>query len=259
MIKWLDYVKSRLDSGGIDMIFGPKFTRLELRKLAGLTTLGVAFIGFSQSLASKSQVEAGPNNWLISGDEALRKLIDGNKLFTAGKSRHPRQTEERRIEVASGQKPIAVVLGCSDSRVPPEVIFDQGLGDLFVVRVAGNIVDSAVQGSIEYAVAELGVPLIVVLGHQKCGAVKATVEVVEKEGQLPGQIEAIADKIRPAVESVKDLPGDVLSNSIKANVEMVVAQLKNSRPILVKFVKEGKLKIVGATYELDSGIVNFVA
>jgi carbonic anhydrase len=240
------------------MPFNSKFTRLELLKLSGLTAIGVAYIDLMHSLAFLTQVQASQNNPTISGDEALQRLIDGNKLYVAGRPRHPHQTEERRFEVASGQKPIAVVLGCSDSRVPPEVIFDQGLGDLFVVRVAGNIVDSAVQGSIEYAVAELGVPLIVVLGHQRCGAVKATVEVVEKGGQLPGQIEAIADKIKPAVKSVRDLPGDILSNSIKANVEMVVGQLKNSQPILAGSVKEDRLKVVGAIYELDSGIVNFI-
>ena len=236
------------------MSYSSKFTRPELRKRAGLATLGIAFVGMNHTLTSRSQVQGA----VIGGDDALQRLIEGNKLFIAVKSRHPHQTEGRRMEVASGQKPIAVILGCSDSRVPPEVIFDQGLGDLFVVRVAGNIVDSAVQGSIEYAVAELGVPLIVVLGHQRCGAVKATVEVVEKGGQLPGQIEAIADKIKPAVKSVKDLPGDVLNNSIKANVEMVVGQLKNSQPILAGSVKESRLKIAGAIYELDSGIVSFV-
>jgi carbonic anhydrase len=240
------------------MTFDSKFTRLELLKLSGLTAVGIAYIDLIYSLAFLTRAQASQSNSTISGDEALQRLIEGNKLYVAGGPRHPNQTEERRIEVASGQKPIAVILGCSDSRVPPEVIFDQGLGDLFVVRVAGNIVDSAVQGSIEYAVAELGVPLIVVLGHQRCGAVKATVEVVEKGGQLPGQIEAIADRIKPAVKSVKDLPGDVLNNSIKANVEMVVGQLKNSQPMLASSVKEGRLKVVGAIYELDSGIVSFV-
>ncbi len=240
------------------MSFNSKFTRLELLKLSGLTAIGVAYIDLMHTLAFLAQAQASPNNTTINSDEALQRLIEGNKLYASGRPRRPNQTEERRIEVTSGQKPIAVVLGCSDSRVPPEVIFDQGLGDLFVVRVAGNIVDDAVQGSMEYAVAELGVPLIVVLGHQKCGAVKATVEVVEKGDQLPGQIEAIADRIKPAVKSVKDLPGDVLNNSIKANVEMVVGQLKNSQPILAGSVKEGRLKIVGAIYELDSGIVNFV-
>ncbi|HWP93170.1 MAG TPA: carbonic anhydrase [Thermodesulfobacteriota bacterium] len=239
------------------MPFNSKFTRLELLKLSGLTAIGVAYIDLMHTLAFVAK--ASQNNPTINGDEALQRLIEGNKLYASGRPGHPHQTEERRIEVASGQKPIAVVLGCSDSRVPPEVIFDQGLGDLFVVRVAGNIVDSAVQGSIEYAVAELGVPLIVVLGHQRCGAVKATVEIVEKGGQLPGQIEAIADRIKPAVESVKHLPGDILNNSIKANVEMVVGQLKNSEPILAKRIKEGKLKVVGATYGLDNGIVNFLA
>lgn len=151
-----------------------------------------------------------------------------------------------------------MILGCSDSRVPPEILFDQGLGDLFVVRVAGNIVDNAVEGSIEYAVEELRVPLIMVLGHEKCGAVKAAVDVVEKGDQIPGKIESIINSIKPAVEKVKGKPGDLLENAIDANALMVVEKLKASRPIIAKFVEEGQSKVVGAKYELKSGIVRIL-
>jgi carbonic anhydrase len=193
------------------------------------------------------------------GEEVLLRLMNGNKLYVAGKPRHPRQTLERRVEVANGQKPFAAILGCSDSRVPPEILFDQGLGDLFVIRVAGNVVDDAVQGSIEYAVEELAVPLIMVLGHERCGAVKAAVDVVEKGGQLPGQIETIINEIKPAVEKAKEEPGNLLDNAIDANVSMVVDKLKVSKPIIAKFVEEGKLKVVGANYGLKSGIVRIIA
>ncbi len=196
-------------------------TRRELLQLSGLTTIGVVLSSLSPSLSFLPQAQASQTTPAINGDEALKKLIGGNKFYVAGKSRHPHQTIERRTELAKGQNPFAVILGCSDSRVPPEILFDQGLGDLFVVRVAGNVVDNAVQGSIEYAVEELGVPLIMVLGHERCGAVKAAVDVVEKGGELPGQIETIIDKIKPAVEKVKGKPGDLLENAINENVLMV--------------------------------------
>ncbi len=236
-----------------------KFSRRELLKLSGLTTFGFAFSSLYASLAFSPLAQASRTSATSKGDEALQKLMNGNKLYAAGNPRRPHQTPGRRVEVAKGQNPSAVILGCSDSRVPPEILFDQGLGDLFVIRVAGNVVDNAVQGSIEYAVEELGVPLIMVLGHERCGAVKAAVDVVEKGGELPGQIETIIDKIKPAVEKVKGKAGNLLENAINANVLMVVEKLKASEPIIAKFVEEGKLKIVGANYELNSGIVKIVA
>jgi carbonic anhydrase len=233
-------------------------TRRELLQLSGLTTIGVVFSSLSPSLAFLPEAQASQTPPTRNGDEALQKLMNANKLYVAGKSRHPHQTLERRVEVAKGQNPFAVILGCSDSRVPPEILFDQGLGDLFIIRVAGNVVDNAVQGSIEYAVEELGAPLIMVLGHEKCGAVKAAVDVVEKGGQLPGKIETIVNTIKPAVERVKGKPGNLLENAINANVLMVVDKLKASEPVIAKFVEESKLKVVGAHYELNSGAVKIV-
>jgi len=149
---------------------------------------------------------------------------------------------------------VAVILGCADSRVPPEVIFDQGLGDLFVVRVAGNVVDDIVLGSIEYAAAHLHTPLIVVLGHFRCGAVGATVAGGELEGHLPG----LAAAIQPAVDRVKGLPGDLVDHAVRANARMVADQLESSAPVLAELVEAGRLKIVATCYDLDTGAVELL-
>jgi carbonic anhydrase len=187
----------------------------------------------------------------VSADQALTMLMEGNERFVNRKLLHPNQSLERRREVAQSQRPFAVVLGCSDSRVPPEVIFDQGIGDLFVIRIAGNILNDGILGSMEYAVEHLGTSLIMVLGHQRCGAVEATVKAAE----APGHIPALLTAIRPAVEEGKGRPGDLLENAIRANVRRVVSQLKDSRPILAEEVHQGHLRVVGAHYDLESGRV----
>lgn len=145
-------------------------------------------------------------------------------------------------------------MSCSDSRVPPEIIFDQGLGDLFVIRLAGNILDDAALGSLEYAVEHLGVKYIMVLGHERCGAVDAAV----KGGEIPGHIGSLVEAIQPAVEKVKNLPGDLLDNAVRANVTLVVQQLKSSGPIIEELVKKGALTIAGARYDLDDGEVKIL-
>lgn len=184
-------------------------------------------------------------------DESLKKLIVGNERFVGAKVIHQNQSAERRDEVAKGQYPIAVIVSCSDSRVPPEIIFDQGIGDLFVIRSAGNLVDDIGLGSIEYAVEHLGVQLIIVLGHERCGAVSAAVQ----GGEAPGHIAKLIEEIKPAVEKVKNQSGDLLDNAVISNINMVVKQLQNSEPILKEFVHNKKLNIVGARYDLDSGVV----
>lgn len=184
--------------------------------------------------------------------DAIKILKEGNRRYTQGKSIHPRQTSRRRKELSKGQKPFAVIVGCSDSRVPPEIIFDQGIGDLFVIRVAGNIVDDVALGSIEYAVEHLGTGLVVVLGHSKCGAVSATVQ----GGEAHGHIGSIVETIKPSVEKAKKQKGDILNNSIKNNVEAVVKSIKTAKPIITRLIKENKLKVVGAYYDIDSGIVD---
>jgi len=193
--------------------------------------------------------------------DVLRALEEGNKRFVSGQAAAPRRQPSDFAAVAEGQSPAAVIMGCADSRVPPELVFDQGVGDLFVVRVAGNVVSGAgaiVKGSIEYAVAELNVPLIVVLGHTGCGAIKAALKHIESSDKLPGAIRELVDILRPVVARVKGEPGDPLENAIRANVGNGVQRLKGLAPILAPAVKKGTLQVVGAVYDLRSGAVTQV-
>jgi carbonic anhydrase len=194
-------------------------------------------------------------------DSVLRQLLEGNGRFAGGRAIHPGRTPEDFRRLASGQSPIAVILSCADSRVPPEIVFDQGLGDLFVVRVAGNYVTGAgasVHGSIEYGVAELGAPLVMVLGHSQCGAVKAAIKSVEAHHPLPGAIDELVNRIKPAVLAAQGRPGNPLDNAIRANVSRSVEALKVMQPILAPRVRKGEIKVVGATYELSTGKVTMI-
>ena len=186
--------------------------------------------------------------------QALKELMAGNQRYCAKGMTHPHQSPARRTELAKAQHPFAVVLGCSDSRVPPEVIFDQGLGDLFVIRVAGNVPSDEVIASIEYAMEHLGAKLIVVLGHQRCGAVAATLE----GGAAEGHLDSLIRRIQPAVAKAKSGHGDVLDNAVRINVQDSVALLKNSKPLLAEAEHEGKIRIIGARYDLDSGTVEIL-
>jgi carbonic anhydrase len=191
-------------------------------------------------------------------NSVLAQLLDGNKRFVEGKLAHPGRKPEDFAPLAEGQAPLAVIVGCADSRVAPELIFDQGVGDLFVVRVAGNVIDGAgasVKGSIEYAIAELGVRLVMVLGHSKCGAVKAAIAHIDANDALPGSIGPLVDIIKPAVSAMKGKPGDKLDNVIRANVEWGVERLKGLEPILAGAITKGELKVVGGVYDLRSGKV----
>ena len=191
----------------------------------------------------------------MSADQALELLRTGNERFVAQKRIFPNQSTERRSQLVLGQQPFAVVLGCSDSRVPPEIIFDQGIGDLFVIRVAGNIIDDAVIGSMEYAVDHLHVNLILVLGHQKCGAVEATV----KGGEPHGHVVSLVAAIKPAVEKAKGLQGDILDNSIRLHMESLVEQLRLTKPVISEGVKTGQVRVEGGYYHLDSGRVEILS
>jgi len=186
-------------------------------------------------------------------DDAIKELTEGNKRFVSGKPKFPNTDAKRRTEVAKGQHPFAIIVGCSDSRVPPEVLFDRGLGDVFIIRTAGNVLDDVTIGSIEYAAEHLDVQLLVILGHSKCGAVDATM----KGGEMPGHIGSIASKIKPAVDKAKGKPGDAWLNCVNANVDKIVEEMKNSKPILHELIGHGKLRVVGATYDVDSGAVSF--
>ena len=189
----------------------------------------------------------------VTADSALAELKAGNEHHISHRYRHPHENADRQRQLASGQNPHAEILSCSDSRVPPEIIFDQGLGDLFVVRVAGNVATDVELGSLEYGAEHLHVPLLVVLGHQHCGAVTAAVEGDKAEGH----IRALIKLLSPAVENSRAMPGDLVENSVKTNVEMVVKQL-GADPILRELVHEGKLRIVGSVYSLDTGAVTWL-
>jgi len=191
------------------------------------------------------------------GDEALRLLKDGNARFAGDELAIKDTGEERREELAGGQKPFAIILSCSDSRVPPELVFDQGLGDLFIVRVAGNVVDPIALGSIEYAAEHLHTPLLVVMGHSKCGAVTAAFEGEE----LPPNIAAIAKKISPAVKVAKAGHGEeeeLIEAAVTENVKEVIKDIEKNSPILKELAESGKIKIIGAKYELETGEVEFL-
>jgi carbonic anhydrase len=194
----------------------------------------------------------------LNTDEALSCLVEGNQRYVANKSLHPHQTASRRAELTRGQHPFAAILGCVDSRVPPEIIFDRGLGDLFVVRSAGQVLDEAVIGTFEFGIVEIGIPLLVVLGHSKCGAVVATIELLERGEEPECSIRYLVDSITPAVEMAKGRSGDLVDNAVRINVELVLNRL-NESPVLAKAVRAGKLKIVGARYDLDTGAVEFAA
>jgi len=192
---------------------------------------------------------------MISPVEAISRLKEGNSRYTSGNLQHPGQTAEQRTELAKTQHPFAAIVSCSDSRVPPEIVFDQGLGDLFVVRVAGNVINDEGLGSIEYTVDHLGTRLILVLGHQSCGAVKPARETIAAKGKAPGHIQSLVTAIKPAVEATGK---DDLETTIKANVNNVVQALRSSTPILKAEVDSGKIQVVGGYYSLDTGAVTFL-
>jgi len=223
-----------------------------------LAVMAVLTIGVAASVLAGEGPAANPPN----AEQVLKDLLDGNHRFAEGKTIGPHRSPNDYRAVAAAQKPEAIVVTCADSRVPPEILFDQGVGDLFVVRVAGNVVGGAgpvVKGSIEYAVAELGVPLIVVVGHSNCGAVKAAIEQTGKKEPLPGSIDGLVELVKPAVERGGQKPGNLLDNAIEANVEMGVEQLLGLQPILAPKVKEGRLRIVGGVYDLKTGLVTITA
>ena len=202
-------------------------------------------------LASASEKESS-----ITPELALQQLMEGNLRYAEGNASHPHQSLERRAELVSGQHPFAVILGCSDSRIPPELIFDQGLGDIFVIRTAGEVVDNASLASIEYAVEHLGVSLVLVLGHDSCGAVTAAVQGGEVEGHLGCLVEFISSAVNQAREMGQE--GDLLNLSIDNNVFNIVKELQDSQPVLSEKVEAGELMILGARYHLDSGLVEIL-
>ena len=249
------------------------------------TSLVSCFIVINLLVASqfaRAAEPTDPDRPMISPTEAISRLKEGNGRFIAGNVQHPHETADerafiaknsyenpdaislgmtseqaakRRTELTKSQHPFAIILSCSDSRVPPELVFDEGLGDLFIVRVAGNVLNDEGLGSIEYGVDVLGARLIVVLGHQSCGAVDAAMKTVAAKGKAPGHIQSLVTAIKPVVDST---PKADLETMIKANVKHVVDALRTSKPILKTRVDSGDVQVLGGYYTLDTGAVTFL-
>src|SRR2546427_10979292 len=247
-----------------------------------LTLLLITASLFVGSQFARAADPAHADQPIVPPDEAVSRLKEGNGRYTSGKVQHPHESSEerayvatnsyenagmlflgmtaaeaakRRAELTKSQHPFAIIVSCSDSRVPPEIVFDQGLGDLFVLRVAGNVIDDHSLGSIEYAVDHLAVRLIVVLGHQRCGAVKSAKDTIAAKTEAPAHIQSLVTAIQPAVEAT--VHGD-LETTVKANVKDVVQALRSSTPVLKPNVDSGELRVLGAYYSLDTGAVSFL-
>jgi len=233
----------------------PEVPRRNFLKLAGAAAASLIIPG--GAIAANPRALPIPKND-IGPDEALARLIKGNDRYVSGSMRsHDFNTE--RPSLVGGQNPYAGILSCADSRIGPEYTFDAGRGDIFVCRVAGNFAATDSIASFEFGVAVLGLPLIVVLGHDRCGAVDSTIKAVQDGATFPGHIPSLVKAIRPAVKDVLGQPGDLLKNAIRRNVVLNVEKLKNAGPILSKAVETGKLKIVGGIYELSTGRVDIFA
>ncbi len=220
--------------------------------MLGGAGLGLTFSGHALAAGEIPK----PAN-VLTPHEALERLKKGNERYVNGYAKRHDFIAEREALVG-GQNPYAGILGCSDSRIAPEYAFDSGRGDLFVVRVAGNFTNEDAIASFEYTVKFLGTPLLVVLGHEKCGAVDATVKAVKDGAELPGHIPYLVKRIRPAVEASLGKSGNLLANSIHENVRLNVENLKNASPILTQYVAEKKLLIVGGIYELANGNIDWL-
>jgi carbonic anhydrase len=225
--------------------------RNSLKFVAGAIGTGILAARAGAELAAPEPAIADNN---ITPQAALQKLIDGNKRFVERKRQNPNQTLARVTEVAQTQKPYAAILGCADSRFPSEIIFDVGIGDIFVCRVAGNVATPEEKGSLEFGTLVLGAKVLMVVGHERCGAVKAAIE----GGSLPGQIGSLTAAIKPAVETSKSQPGDKVENAVKENVRLQIENLKKS-PVISGLIQEGKLIVTGGYYDLDTGAVSMVS
>ncbi|NJP09248.1 MAG: carbonic anhydrase [Leptolyngbyaceae cyanobacterium RU_5_1] len=229
-----------------------------------LNRLGMGGIGSAaMAMGFSWNVQVAQANVLSSSEEltpespeaALKQLLDGNQRFVQQKGQHPHQSRDRLQEVALAQHPYATVLSCADSRVPVEIVFDQGVGDLFDIRVAGNIITPEVLGSLEYAAVILETPLIMVLGHERCGAVTAAVA----NKPLPGQIGTFVKAIKPAIAKLDPQSANAVENAVVANIQYQVEATKRSSDLLAERISAGKLKIVGGRYDLDTGEVQVIA
>ncbi|SDR30552.1 carbonic anhydrase [Rhizobiales bacterium GAS113] len=230
-------------------------SRRGLFRLAGAAAAGMALTG--SALAKEAKAPPKPQN-VVSPDASLELLKKGNGRYVEGVSRRHDFKHEREALVG-GQNPYAGILSCADSRIAPEYAFDSGRGDLFVCRVAGNFANADTIASLEYAVSSLGTPLIVVLGHDSCGALDATIKSLKDNTTLPGHLPSLVTSLTPAVTASAGRPGDALDNAVRQNVIDNVAKLKSATPILSAAVEQGKLKVVGGIYKLADGRVEMIA
>ncbi len=219
--------------------------------------LGVAALGAPRSVPSAARIATQYSGSGITADQALELLLEGNRRFVAGTLTSFGQLVERRSEVASSQSPMATIVSCSDSRVPPEVVFDRTLGELFVVRTAGQVIDEGARSSIVYATDALSSPLVVVMGHSRCGAVDAALAAI-RGNDIPGYAFRLAEAIGPAVRRALAQPGDSLDNAIRANVLLGVERVRESEPLLAEDVRQGRLRVVGAYYDFQTGQVSLL-
>jgi carbonic anhydrase len=226
-----------------------KTLRMTLAAAALLLTAPLAFAGPGHDHSSHAKAKT------TSDAKSMDRLMQGNERFTSGKMSRLNQDNARRTEVATGQQPFAIVVSCSDSRVPPEMVFDQGLGDLFVVRTAGHVVDPVAMGSIEFAVAKLGARQILVMGHERCGAVQAALE----GATVPGSIGAVLADIRPTVGGPTTATPEALDGAIAKQARAVAQQIRTASPVLTPMIQDGSLQVAAGVYDLDSGKVTALA
>ena len=229
--------------------------RNSLKFVAGAIGTGILAARAGAELAAPEPAIAEPaiadNNVLPA--VALQMLIAGNLRFVSRLRQDPNQDLARVTEVAQTQRPFAAILGCADSRFPAEIIFDRGIGDLFVCRVAGNVATPEEKGSLEFGTLVLGAKVLMVVGHENCGAVKAAIA----GDPVPGQIGSLIDSIRPAVESSRNLPGDRVANAVRANIRLQAQRVKQS-PVISQLILQGRLLVVGGYYDLDTGAITIV-
>ncbi len=227
------------------------------RAAASAAGLGIAGVTETMAIAAKMKIPPIPEN-VMTADAALERLMKGNYRYVAGLST-PLNFAADRAALVTGQNPYATILSCSDSRVSPEFCFDEQRGDLFVARVAGNYLTTDFVATLEYAAVVLHTPLIMVLGHQGCGAVRAAISAVDNHEQFPGHIQSIASALAPAVRAAKDMQGDRFDNVVKMNVVRTVEKLRKQPPLLSRLVADRKLLVAGGVYSLSTGRVDLVA
>ncbi len=230
--------------------------RLSRRVFLTAAGLGIAATAADPITALASEESA---TVAATPDHALRLLQEGNRRWVTGQVKHPRQSIRRRVALRHTQNPFATVFSCIDSRVPPELVFDRGIGDLAVIRTGAQVLDEGVVlGSIEFTPDHLGTPLILVMGHQRCGAVVAAIHTIKEGGTAPGHIQSIVDALRPAYDVAITEPGDLVENMVRAQTRLTVGRLR-SDSLLREFIEHGKLRIAGGYYSLDTGAVSIIA